>query len=235
MDLITSATATDEATRGARIAVLPVGSFEQHGSHLPLVTDTAIACLIASRIADVHDLFLLPPVTISCSHEHEGFPGTVSISSSTLICIIDDIRASLARAGINKLVLVNGHGGNYVLSNIAQQANVQGPHVVLFPGRDDWSAARDHAGMLTNGHDDMHGGEIETSILLHAHPELVHDTYTTADHEATSRPHLLVTGMKAYTSSGIIGRPSAATAAKGAAALDSLLASFTDHLKILDE
>jgi creatinine amidohydrolase len=236
VDLITSATATEEAHRGARIAVLPVGSFEQHGDHLPLATDTVIACLIAARLADAYGLFLLPPITISCSHEHEGLPGfsgTVSISAGTLIAVVDDIRASLARAGVDELVMVNGHGGNYVLSNITQQANVTDRRVVLFPGRDDWNTAREHAGMVTTGHDDMHGGELETSILLHAHPELVADSYTTADHAASHRPHLLVTGMVGYAATGIIGRPSAATATKGKAVMDTLVTSFADHLKIL--
>lgn len=235
MDLLTSATSTDEARRSARVAVLPIGSFEQHGDHLPLSTDTVVACLIAERLVETYDLFLLPPITISCSHEHEGFPGTVSISAGILISVIDDIRASLARSGITKLVLINGHGGNYVLANIAQQANVHGRHIVLYPGRDDWHAARDHAGMVTTNHDDMHGGELETSILLHAHPEVVRDSYATADHLVGDRPHLLVTGIAAYSSTGIIGRPSAATPAKGKAALDSLSASFADHLKIMCE
>jgi creatinine amidohydrolase len=235
VDLLTSATATEEARRKARVAVMPVGSFEQHGDHLPLITDTVVACLIATRLAETYDLFLLPPMTISCSHEHEGFPGTVSISAGTLITVIDDIRSSLARSGVDKVVLVNGHGGNYVLSNIAQQANVTDRRVVLFPGRDDWQAAREYAGMATNGHDDMHGGELETSVLLHAHPELVRDSYATADHEASHRLHLLVTGMAAYTTTGIIGRPSLATAAKGKAALDCLVVSFADHLKIIDQ
>ena len=234
MDMLTSATATEEARRSARVAILPVGSFEQHGDHLPLITDTVVACLIATRLAETYGLFLLPPITISCSHEHEGFPGTVSISAGTLITVIDDIRASLARNSVDKLVLANGHGGNYVLSNIAQQANVTDRHVVLFPGRDDWNAAREHAGMATTGHDDMHGGELETSLLLHAHPELVRDSYATADHEASHRPHLLVAGIAAYTTTGIIGRPSLATAAKGKATLDSLVASFAEHLKIID-
>jgi creatinine amidohydrolase len=232
VDLLTTATATDEAHRDSRVAVLPVGSFEQHGDHLPLITDTVVACLIARRIAETYGLFLLPPITISCSHEHEGFAGTVSISAGTLIAVVDDVRASLARAGVNKLVLVNGHGGNYVLSNVAQQANVRDRHVVLYPTRDDWNIARQHAAMATSGHDDMHGGELETSILLYGQPELVGDSYVAADHEANSRPHLLVTGMAAYTDGGIIGRPSLASAAKGEAVLDSLSASFADHLKI---
>jgi creatinine amidohydrolase len=238
VDLITDATAVDEARRDAHVAILPVGSFEQHGEHLPLATDTIIASLIAAHVARAYDLLLLPPVTISCSHEHEGMQGlrgTVSISAATLMMIIEDVRASLARSGISKLVLVNGHGGNYVLANLVQQANVTGRSVGLFPGRDDWATARDHAGMETNSHDDMHGGELETSILLHAHPKLVGDGYTAADHQAAHRPHLLVEGMAGYTTTGIIGSPSLATAAKGDAALESLVSSFADQLKALTE
>ncbi|GLZ37614.1 creatininase family protein [Actinokineospora sp. NBRC 105648] len=228
--MITGATSVDEANRGARIAVLPVGSFEQHGDHLPLATDTIVAEVIAARIADRYSLFRLPPVTISCSHEHEGFTGTVSVSAQTLISVIADVRASLARSDISRLVLVNGHGGNYVLSNIAQEANVSGRSVALFPGKSDIAAARDAAGMVTTADEDMHGGEWETSILLYTHPELVRDTYRDADHDAPDRPHLHLTGMGGYTKSGIIGRPSLATAEKGYRALDSLTESFSTLL-----
>ena len=183
--------------------------------------------------AETYNLRLLPPITVSCSHEHEGFAGTVSISASTLIAVIDDIRASLARSGVERLVLVNGHGGNHVLSNVAQQANVSGPRVVLYPGKEDLVAARDHAGMDSSNHADMHGGELETSILLHACPDLVRESFRSADHQAEDRPHLLMTGLRGYTDTGIIGSPSAATADKGHAALASLAASFADHLKAI--
>ncbi|MBF6518619.1 creatininase family protein, partial [Nocardia cyriacigeorgica] len=182
MELITTATSTDIARAKPTIAVLPVGSFEQHGDHLPLATDTIIACLIANALADAYPLFLLPPVTISCSHEHEQFAGTLSLSHTTLTAVITDIRASLARSGITTLVLVNAHGGNYVINNIAQEANVTGRNILVYPGRDDWNNARLAAGMDTNSHDDMHGGELETSILLHAAPELVRSSFRDSDH-----------------------------------------------------
>ncbi|MGH2369662.1 MAG: creatininase family protein, partial [Chloroflexota bacterium] len=130
-DLITTATSTDERRRAAKVAVLPVGSFEQHGDFLPLITDTVVACLIARRISTAHDLLLLPPITLSCSHEHAAFAGTVSISARTLYTIIADVHASLRQAGVAYLVLVNGHGGNYVLANVVQEANVGGAYVVL--------------------------------------------------------------------------------------------------------
>jgi creatinine amidohydrolase len=231
--LITAATSADEAKRGATVAVLPVGSFEQHGDHLPLTTDTIIACVIANRLATTYNVLLLPPVTVSCSHEHEGFEGTVSISSRTLIAIIDDVQSSLARSGIKSLVLVNGHGGNYVLSNIAQEANVTERRVALFPGREDFRLARERAEMETTTSEDMHGGEWETSILLHSHPHLVRSTYLQNDHDVPQRPHLLITGIQGYASRGIVGRPSVASAAKGQTALDSLTSSFSDVLKVL--
>jgi creatinine amidohydrolase/Fe(II)-dependent formamide hydrolase-like protein len=71
------------------------------------------------------------------------------------------------------LLIVNGHGGNYVLSNIVQQASVAGPVMALFPARDDWNDARRGAGLTTDNHSDMHAGELETSILLHAFPDVV--------------------------------------------------------------
>ncbi len=231
---VTTATTQDEQQRAARLAVLPVGSFEQHGPALPLITDTLIACLIARHIADEHDLFLLPPITISCSHEHADFAGTISISARTLHAVVDDIRESLRASRVQKLVLVNGHGGNYVLSNVTRQANVGGSRVTLFPTRDDWDTARRAAGLATTASEDMHAGELETSLLLHAHPDVIRDELQPPDHLANERTHLLVTGMRAYTNSGIIGRPSLATAEKGKAALTSLKASFAAHLRLLD-
>ncbi|MGH8883589.1 MAG: creatininase family protein [Egibacteraceae bacterium] len=163
------------------------------------------------------------------------YAGTVSLDTRTVVSIVDDVRGCLARAGVHRLVLVNAHGGNYVLSNITQQANVDGPRAVLFPGRIDWDVARDDAGVVTSTSDDMHAGELETSLLLYAHPELVRSSYLDSDHLANPRPHLLVTGMRCCTDNGVIGRPSLATAEKGKAVLDSLAASFADHLKILTE
>ncbi|GFJ93234.1 hypothetical protein Prum_068760 [Phytohabitans rumicis] len=97
--LLPTATSTDARIRGARVAILPVGSFEQHGEYLPLVTDTVVACLIAERLAADYRLFLLPPITISCSHEHARFAGTVSITARTLMAVIEDIDESLQASG----------------------------------------------------------------------------------------------------------------------------------------
>lgn len=233
MDFLPTATSTEEAARGATVAVLPVGSFEQHGRILPLSTDTIVACAVAQVVAERYDLFLLPPITMSCSHEHADFTGTVSIGTQTLIRVIRDVQESLEQRGIRQLVLVNGHGGNYVLGNIVQEANVAEPRMVLFPHRDDWSTARKAAGMVTDGHEDMHGGELETSILLQVAPELVREGYQDEDWIASERTHLHITGMAGYTESGLIGRPSLATAEKGRLVLEQLAISAEHHLRLL--
>jgi creatinine amidohydrolase len=232
-DLITRATSADERRRGPAVAVLPVGSFEQHGDHLPLITDTAIACLIARRIADDHGLFLLPPVTIGCSHEHASMAGTVSISATTLYAVINDIWRSLETSGTPGLIIVNGHGGNYVLSNVVQEINVSSPRVALFPVHEDRARARVDAELESSSAEDMHGGEFEVSLLLHGAPHLVSDGIDQDDHSAPNRPHLLTLGMAGYTTNGIIGQPSLASAAKGKALLDSLSAAARTHLEAI--
>ncbi|SDG25093.1 creatinine amidohydrolase [Lentzea fradiae] len=216
--------------RDRRVAVLPVGSTEQHGPHLPLATDSVIAWTIASEIAARYPVRLLPPIQFSCSQEHADWAGTVSITASTLISVVTDIAASLRRTGVTGLVLVNGHGGNYVLQNVVQE----GEGLALFPGRDDWAFAREKAGIETPAFSDMHAGELETSVLLHAHPDLLRPGYESSDHLAEDRRHMLTLGLAPYTSSGVVGRPSLASARKGELLLAGLTESFGNYLGLFD-
>ncbi|MBD0843754.1 creatininase family protein [Streptomyces sp. TRM68416] len=235
--LLPADTTEDVRSRGAgvspQVAVLPVGSFEQHGPYLPLATDTLVACAVAREIAAAYPVHLLPPVTISCSHEHAAWPGTVSISSVTLHAVVRDIADSLRRSGVDALVVVNGHGGNYVLGNVVQEASARNERMALFPAAEDWEAARERAGVVTSLLTDMHAGEIETSILLHTHPEMLRPGHETADFVADDRRHLLSLGMSAYTDSGVIGRPSLGSAEKGKELLASLADSFGSYFSLL--
>ncbi|MFJ9319462.1 creatininase family protein [Streptomyces globisporus] len=226
-------TTADVAAAGAGIAVLPIGSFEQHGPHLPLATDTLIASAVARDLAAGYPLHRLPPLTISCSHEHSAWPGTVSISATTLVAVVRDIAVSLRRSGIRGLVLVNGHGGNYVLRNIVQESAGTDFAMALFPGSADWDTAAERAGVETPSRSDMHAGELETSILLHENPAYVRPGHSDSDFIADDRRHLLTLGLRPYTESGVVGRPSLASADKGRAVLASLTDSFGEYLSLL--
>jgi creatinine amidohydrolase len=229
-ELFPRATTADEAARAAGVAVLPVGSFEQHGPYLPLATDAVIAATIATAVAAAYPVLHLPPVTISCSQEHSAWAGTVSISARTLYSVVTDVADSLARSGVRKLVVVNAHGGNYVLANVVQESVRP---MALFPSVPDWQAAHAAAGLDTSLDSDMHAGELETSLLLHAHPRLVRPGFESADHLADDRDHLLTHGLRAYTASGVVGRPSLASADKGRVVLETLVARFAGTLAVL--
>lgn len=228
--MVPMTTTVEEHHRDARVALLPVGSFEQHGPYLPLTTDTVIACTVARKLATAYPALVLSPVTISCSQEHAAWAGTVSISAATLHTVVNDISQSLRASGIDRLVLVNGHGGNHVLANVAQEATGR---MALFPGLPDWADARAAAGVETSNDADMHAGELETSILLHAHPELVRSGYESADCGYDDRRHLATLGLSAYTSSGVLGYPSLASAQKGHGVLGELVTLFAGQLRAL--
>jgi creatinine amidohydrolase len=221
--LLPPATTTDAEQLAGFVAVLPVGSFEQHGPHLPLVTDTLIAVAITHAIAACHEVFVLAPVSFSCSHEHSSFAGTLSLSPMTLAAIVTDLAKSARRQGLGGLLVVNGHGGNYVLANVVQEANASSTfRLGLYPVRQDWADARIAAGMATDSHADMHAGELETSILLAGFPDYLQDGWQGDDYTCADRRHLATLGMPAYTHNGVIGRPSLATESKGRAALQAL-------------
>ena len=213
------------------LAVLPVGAFEQHGSHLPLATDSLIASALAAGLADKTGALLLPVLPVSCSQEHAGFPGTVWLAAGTLAAVVGDIRTSLAHAGIERLAIVNAHGGNLVLAHLAREANLDGPRVWLGPGRHIQEAAFAAAGIETSVHDDMHAGEYETSVLLHCWPGLVR--MADAADELAERPQLAVRGLAAYSRSGTVGRPTRATAAKGEAALAAMVEAMAAEVREL--
>jgi creatinine amidohydrolase len=232
--LLPATTTTDHDTVHAAVAVLPVGAFEQHDPYLPLVTDTLIASAITEAISQHHKIFQLPPITFGCSHEHSTFPGTVSLGPATLAAVVTDVSTSLVQQRISALIVVNGHGGNYVLGNVVQQLNADGAmRVGLYPSRADWSEACQAAGISSSNHDDMHAGELETSVLLAAHSSYVRDGWQGHDHIASDRRYLTTLGIGAYTTSGVIGYPSRATAAKGHAVLDHLGQAAQALIKLL--
>src|SRR5882672_8710170 len=160
-----------------RIAVLPVAAVEQHGPHLPVGVDTYIAKAYLARVRallpkDTPALFL-PVQTVGASDEHRAFRGTLTLSPQTALAALIHIGESVCRAGIRKLIVINSHGGNIALIDLAaRQLRVR--HALLAVhtswGRFGYPEGVFTAAELTHG---IHGGDIETSIMLAAYPDLV--------------------------------------------------------------
>ncbi len=159
------------------VAVLPIGAIEQHGPHLPVSVDRDLASEIATRslscLSATQSVLVLPVLSITKSGEHDRHPGTLSLSADTLLAMLRDIGASVARAGVKRLVLLNGHGGNAaVLDIVARDLRIAHDMTVAvcswfgFADVDDIIPAEALAV-------DLHAGEIETSAMLAARGDLV--------------------------------------------------------------
>src|SRR5687767_10168629 len=116
-------TRTEFDSRTCTTAVLPVGAVEQHGKHLPFGTDIMLAEAVAKPIAEKLDAYLLPAVAISASIEHRKARGTVYLRAQTLGAVVGDIAASLRDSGFQRLVIVNFHGGNWILKPTVRELN----------------------------------------------------------------------------------------------------------------
>jgi mycofactocin precursor peptide peptidase len=202
----------------ARHTVLvPVGSLEQHGPHLPLDTDTRIASAVAHRAADgMPSVLVAAPVAYGASGEHEAFPGTVSVGHEALRAVLLELGRSAGRWA-TRLVFVNGHGGN--LPTVADVA-VQLRH-----------ESRDAAwwGCGVPG-GDAHAGRTETSLLLALAPEHVRLDAAEAGNTAPLAellPRLRTGGVAAVSPNGVLGDPAGATAQEG----EHLLAELVGRLR----
>ncbi|MGE5601739.1 MAG: creatininase family protein [Nitrososphaerales archaeon] len=149
---------------GLRLAIIPVGSFEQHGPHLPLRTDYALAYGRAMRIAALTDAVVAPVVMAGLSAHHLDFPGTISLQPETLVAILRDTACSLARHGIDRIILLSGHGGNDVtIKYAAEIMEREAPVEVVALGVGEISAYFPPSSSLNL---DIHAGLMETAAML---------------------------------------------------------------------
>jgi creatinine amidohydrolase len=203
------------AVAGESVLVVPVGSTEQHGPHLPLGTDTEVAVALAERLAAARpDVLVAPPLPYGSAGEHAAFPGTLSIGATALeLLLVELVRSADAFAGV---VLVSGHGGNAApLSAAVARLCSEGRTVLGWTPR------------VPGG--DAHAGRTETSLLLALAPETVR---LDAAEPGDVRPLAAVigalrrNGVAAVSPNGVLGDPTGATAEEGERLLDVLAADL---------
>lgn len=206
----------DDGTR-TPILVVPVGSTEQHGPHLPISTDTLIAEEIAGRAVHLTDgLLVAPTLSITASGEHAGFAGTLSIGVTVMTQVLVELgRSADWAAGI---VFVNGHGGNHsAVSSAVSTLRAEGRHVLSWWPK--WPQRRD------GGPADLHAGRIETSLMLAIDPGLVRLEKAAPGVDADVE-QLRARGVKAVSPSGVLGDPTGASGGEG----ERFIATFVEDL-----
>ncbi len=238
--------APDLAVDPARtIAILPTAAIEQHGPHLPVGVDTMImegmlAHLRATCPEDL-DLRILPVQAVGKSNEHIHAPGTLTLDAPTALAAWQQIGLSVARAGVRKIVIVNSHGGNLdLISILARELRVRAGMLAV---KCQWGNFGKPEGMYsaqeaTYG---IHGGDLETSLMLHFRPELV-DMTAARDFRSTAEtapipptgPISLGWVSSDLNPAGVVGEAHLATAAKGAATCAHQVAGFLAMLRQLE-
>ncbi|BDB68010.1 creatininase [Comamonas thiooxydans] len=221
------------------VAVLPVAAVEQHGPHLPLSVDASliegvIDAAVAQLPAELPVLFL-PAQNIGFSVEHTHYAGTLSLQPATLIALWTELGACVARAGIRKLLLLNGHGGQVsVMDIVARELRIK--HGLLVYSASWFGLVDDAANQQFCAHEHrfgIHGGEVETSMMLHLAPETVHmeraQNFASSSELRAGKYHFIGNGRSAklgwaiedYNPAGAVGNSAAATAERGAAMVHS--------------
>ncbi len=196
------------------LALLGIGAIEQHGRHLPVGTDWMIICELSRRVAKELDAWLLPAIPISMSECHGSFAGTVWLKPATLAAVLLDIAASLHVQGIYKLLVLNGHGGNFILESAIQAIHNQFPDLLVAMPPDVWPAVDEQGPIFEASGDDIHAGEIETSLQLYLNHGLVKSDR--ADFvPPVGREFLDYVTMDRISPEGVWGTPSKGAADKG--------------------
>lgn len=230
------------------VAVLPVGAIEQHGPHLPVSVDRDLVEAVIDRVlpqlAGHQNVLVLPTLAVTKSNEHDRHPGTLSLSADTLLATLRDIGASVARTGVQRLVLFNGHGGNNAVLDIAAR-DLRIAHDLIVANCSWFGFAAFEEVM--QGADlsyDLHAGDCETSPMLAAKPELVDmrlakDFIPAMRNWEKTNNFIGLTGQAArpawiiddLNADGACGNAAAATVEKGTQLLDNSARNFTTFLE----
>lgn len=208
------------------LVLVPLGSTEQHGPHLPTSTDTLVATAVTHALVEALDgagrpVLVAPPLAYGSSGEHQGFAGTVSIGAGALHLVLVEMVRSLA-SWAGRVVFVNGHGGNVEpLSRAVVQLRSESHDVAWVP--------------CTTGGGDLHAGFTETCLVMHLAPQLVRPERAVVGNVAPFAElmsALTVAGVRAVSASGVLGDPTGATAAEGERLLGAMVGEAARRLSV---
>lgn len=230
------------------IVIVPIGSIEQHGDHLPVSTDTilvdAAAHKGAKRVSDQVPIVVTPPVWSGLSSHHMPFGGTLTLEFETMLEMLEEIGRSALDNDFNAILLINGHGGNMSLLSTAINKIGEEHSEIEVAGLTYFYLA---ASMIEEIRDSdpggmMHGGELETSLMLHLRPDLVHENEMTAVYSERKYDLLLedlfgsgplgtYSTFADHTETGVMGDPSLASAEKGEVIFEHIVSEMGSLLK----
>jgi len=233
-----------EALKKTDTVIVPLGTLEQHGPHLPVGTDTLIPIRIAKLVAERSKVLVAPPVYYGNSLSMMDMKGVFTITPDSLASLLLDLCRSFARQGFNIIVFINGNGGNtQVLDFIGQRVRMETGARIL---RIDWWVIASEEISKICEKEVMHADESETSVMLACRPELVDMTKAVKD-EVSDKLVQVWTGGKpknmpkvyvpfqTWSKTGVIGNATKASKEKGEKILEAVVNNIIDFLEQMDE
>ncbi len=238
-----SGPAAAQRLSGDSILLLPVGSTEHHGPHLPLSTDLIIAeayaGAVSSQATDV-DAWVLPSLAVTKSDEHTWAAGTLTLSAATLLQVLAEMGRGVALLPARRLVFVNGHGGNSALLQIACRDIRRETGLATFLMHPAAPVDQGRHGMDAEASLGIHAGHEETSLMLHLRPDLVRldlaerqvpEYLTPFRHVGFGKPVSFGWLSGDFGTGGVIGDPTSATAEDGCRRFDQIVSTGVDALR----
>ncbi len=205
----------EEGLNRSRAVLIPFGSVEEHGPHLPLSTDTIQAYEVGKKASKIVPLFVAPPIHYGNCRSTASHPGTISISIATLKGLLIDIVTSFRSQGLRQFIILTGHAGgaHRMALQDAGEELIRRHLDISIAVITEFELARSEGEQIIETVGDSHAGEIETSRILHTHPHLVKGT---AEKEfPVFPPWLLVRNKREYWPNGVWGDPTKASSEKG--------------------
>ena len=214
---------------------IPFGALEEHGSHLPLSTDTIQAYEVGKRAAERIPLFVAPPIPYGNCRSTNQHPGTISISTTTLRGLLKDLVRSFYGQGFRNVIVLTGHAGGahrMALQDAGEELLPELPELRIAVVT-EYELAKEQGRGLVETPNDAHAGEIETSRIMHSHPQLLQGS-SPAEYPCFPTG-ILVRDKRSYWPGGVWGDPSKASADKGAKLEELVVAKVVELVKLLEE